>query len=236
MNPEIRSRAIYSVDYTALHNKEPKRTPPNPLAERFLESQEKIQKRATWLLDFTDEHPFLYGNASITGENTLEPNGVVFTYEEGRTHRKKWKRIGKRTLSESATLVASYGYEQVKEIVEGLVYTPQRPGYFPQLDMPDPFINFPVKNKLRAVVKEDHELREIVSLITVIAKRPVEDKDHTLAIFATLVGFAQSRTDAIADEKGFSKGLKHTLRDQVFCFAVYRFDRGLGSYLDALNS
>ncbi len=238
MNPEVRTNPLL-VRYFANEVQIVPEAPKNgPLGTHFAEHRKGIIKRSTWLLDFTDKHPLFYGQSSPDKEVPQAKD--VFSGRLGKAHLEQWRALGEAAVKESAAAMAIYGYWLTKDIINGLRFNDiHDANHYEEIDSIQPFEGYLVKNSLQEYAK-DPLFRRMLNLIKFSAQhQDALNENERLAIFSTLVGFAQSYTDTVAKEqvlKKGQKGNKHVMRDQVLLYALYQYDHGLRHYLEALNN
>jgi hypothetical protein len=243
MNPEALDKQSLQPYFEIIRsaNEGPKRL--IPLTDLIVTYEIATKERAVWLLDFTVKHPLFYDSEhKVTEAKGDSVRSTEYGYEEGRRHRELWHNLGNEAVVNTAYAFADYGYDKVKEIISGLEYhQASDEGTHVKLKTAAMFANIKVKNRLRRLVANDKNLERILGLIVYASEQSISDKDTDLAVFATVVGFAQAYADNIIEkqERGQDKEKirkqKHTLRDQVLVFALNHYGRGLVDYLAALN-
>lgn len=235
MNPEIRTNAALSPYFSKESIVMPEISHTSSITAHFLDHRKGIIKRSTWLLDFTEKHPLFYGQVYTGAE---EPHSAkdIFSRSVGKKHLAQWKKLEGNEVKESAAAMALYGYDLTGEILNGLEHNSNNGSdHYPEIDDINPFKGYPVKNTLNKLA-EDPLFRRMLSLIKYTAhEHHFKDENDTLAVFSTLVGLAQSYTDAEAKKNNLKKQHKHALRDSVLLYALYQYDHGLQQYLEALN-
>lgn len=236
MNPELRTKTALSPYFSGEAIGIPEITHTSPITAHFLDHRKGIIKRSTWLLDFTEKHPLFYGQVYTGTED--EPHGAkdIFSRSIGKAHLARWNELNGNEVKESAAAMALYGYDLTGEIINNLHHETQNGiDHYPEIDDINPFKGYPVKNSLNKLA-EDKLFKRMLSLIKYTAhEHTFKDENDTLAVFSTLVGLAQSYTDAEAKRKDLKKQHKHALRDAVLLYALYQYDHGLQQYLEALN-
>jgi|GEM_PF-1691031 len=217
----------------------------SPILEYLLKHREKVTKRAGWLLDFTDKHP-MFAARQVPGR--VEESSEIFTLLSrsiGEAHLNAWKSLGSHEVKKMAEALAEYGCQFTETIIAGLEYKSKNAAdSYPKLDEIDPFAGYLIKTSLNQLAS-DPLFKRILSLIKYLgAKQDFTNENATLAVFATLVGMAQSYTDKVAKQEDFlekkraeerKRLRKHTMRDMVLLYALFQFDHGLRDYLEALN-
>ncbi|MFZ2025693.1 MAG: hypothetical protein WAV30_00165 [Microgenomates group bacterium] len=236
MNPELRTNTALSPYFSGEVIRIPEITHTSPITAHFLDHRKGIIKRSTWLLDFTEKHPLFYGQTHSEMEENTSQAKDIFSRSIGKKHLAKWKQMEGDEVKESAAAMALYGYDLTGEIINGLQHETQNGiDHYPVIDDMNPFKGYPVKNSLNKLA-EDKLFKRMLSLIKYTAhEHTFKDENDTLAVFSTLVGLAQSYTDAEAKRKDLKKQHKHALRDAVLLYALYQYDHGLQQYLEALN-
>lgn len=236
MNPELRTNAALSSYFSRDAISMPEISHTSSITAHFLNHRKGIMKRSTWLLDFTEKHPLFYGQVHTGAEEDPQSAKDIFSRSIGKNHLAKWKELDRNEVKESATAMALYGYDLTGDIINGLEHNSQNGiDHYPEIDDINPFKGYPVKNSLNKLA-EDKLFKRMLSLIKYTAhEHTFKDENDTLAVFSTLVGLAQSYTDAEAKRKDLKKQHKHALRDAVLLYALYQYDHGLQQYLEALN-
>lgn len=236
MHPEVQKhihKYVLSQESTA-QMELPKK---GPIGDSFTQYKDGIIKRSTWLLDFTDKHPLFYGQNPKDIEAEASHANDIFSASRGKEHLETWKKRSRECVHESAVDMAQYGYGVTATILGGLDYNAKNGAdHYHEIDAIDPFKGYPIRNNLQKLAG-DPLFRRILSVIKYTAQRQQTlGEDEALAVFSTLVGFAQSYTDHIAKKNDMKKKQKYAMRDTVLMYALYQFDHGIRQYLEVLNS